>query len=127
MSTIEPSLADDLASAYAERDHWHRAAVGAEEVSAKTEAENAALRAELEALRARTAKIIAAEVAGDHRDPPMMSEEDWVWEVLQQVAGMTREDEPRLYIAVRNALTKADNARRLCKLLLDDAIDGRRR
>lgn len=72
-----------------------------------SEASNAALRAELDALRARTAKLIAAEVASDPRDPPVDT---------CDCAERTAEAEQRLA-----------NARRLNKLLVDDIIDGRRR
>lgn len=143
-----------LAVTRTDRDRWMGVATSEQAAHAATQAaltttreENQRLRAELAALQARTAKAIAATLPASPDLPPraegdvrdgVMSEEDFVWDVLQQVAGMTREDEPRLYIAVRKALTEAHNntaraaqqvanARRLCKVLVDDIIDGRQR
>lgn len=53
-----------------ERDHWKRAAAGAEEVSAATEAECERLRAELAALQARVARTIAATIPASPDLPP---------------------------------------------------------
>ena len=62
--------AQRIAHLLAERDHWKRAAVGAEEVSAATEAENRRLRAELAALQARVARTIANAIPASPDLPP---------------------------------------------------------
>lgn len=140
--------AQRIAHLLAERDHWKRAATGAEEVSAATEAENQRLRADLATLQARAAKAIAATITvtpdgpwrieGDVRDG-VQTPEDAAWEALEELAGCGRMAIPHpLAAGIRWTMEslveraelaeyKLSNARRLSGLLVGDIIDGRRR